>query len=535
MPFLILREENVESMVSKERARKTKQRHRQAEKGHTQPLKLLERPVIGIATAMLTWAIMFGALRTPTILNAESWITLWTDALIGLAAFIAAAMFLNILEPGIIRRNSRIALISIILILTTAAGALTLKLDQAVHGLTHNTVSLALPFILAPLLTTLLISPGTALAVGIVATLTLAIFAGQSFTLIIMGLLATTFITQAAWRTRTRSRIIRMAMLAGIIQLLPVIITNLLAMAQVQPISLIQEAAASILGAVFSALIALLVLPALEHIFNITSDISLLEFSDLGHPLLQRLALEAPGTYHHSLVVANIAQAAADAIGANSIEARVSSYFHDIGKLTKPNFFAENIHLQNNPHDDLSPSMSTLIITSHVKEGLSLAMLHKLPEPVHRAIREHHGTSVLQCFHHKAVTQQQELDFSDPNTPPKKIDDHSFRYQGPRPSTKVSGIICLADAVEAASRSLEKPTPGHIEGLVADIVRKRMDDGQLDECELSLLELSKIRRAFVFTLTNMLHGRIAYPDHENNHTESSKTNPAEPENANTTV
>jgi len=264
---------------------------------------------------------------------------------------------------------------------------------------------------------------------------------------------------------------------------------------------------------ILSAVLALLILPLLEHLFGITSDITLLEFSDLGHPLLQRLALEAPGTYHHSLVVANIAQAAAEVIGANSLEARVSAYFHDIGKLTKPNFFAENIHLQENPHDNLPPSMSTLIITSHVKEGLSLAMLHKLPEPVRRAIQEHHGTSMLQCFHHKAVSQL-ELEMGIDGAQVTRVDDHHFRYAGPRPSTRVSGIICLADAVEATSRSIEKPTPGHIENMVNEIVRKRLEDGQLDDCELSLLELSKIRRTFVFTLTTMLHGRIAYPKNE---------------------
>ncbi|HAS83835.1 MAG TPA: hypothetical protein DCS43_14470, partial [Verrucomicrobia bacterium] len=211
-------------------------------------------------------------------------------------------------------------------------------------------------------------------------------------------------------------------------------------------------------------------------------------------------------------VVANIAQAAAEAIGANSLEARVASYFHDIGKLTKPNFFAENIHLQENPHDNLAPSMSTLIITSHVKEGLSLAMLHKLPEPVRRSIREHHGTSMLQYFHHKAMIQL-ELEMGMAGNP-SRFDDHNFRYPGPRPSTRVSAIVCLADSVEAASRSLEKPTPGHIENLVNDIVCKRLNDGQLDDCELSLMDLSKIRKAFIFTMTTMLHGRIAYPKDE---------------------
>jgi putative nucleotidyltransferase with HDIG domain len=277
---------------------------------------------------------------------------------------------------------------------------------------------------------------------------------------------------------------------------------------------------ACISGAILSAIIALLILPMFEHIFAITTDITLLEFSDLGHPLLQRLALEAPGTYHHSLVVANLAQAAAEAIGANGLEARVCSYFHDIGKLTKPNFFAENIHMQHNPHDDIPPSMSTLVIIAHVKEGITLAMLNNLPKPVIRAISEHHGTSMLRFFHNKAQTQLEfEMDTGD-STP--KVDEGSFRYPGPKPSTKVSAIIGLADATEAASRSIEKTSPGHIEGLVKDIIHARIDDGQLDECDLTMKNLAKIKRTFVFTLTNMLHGRIPYPKDENKNKQSTK-------------
>lgn len=170
-------------------------------------------------------------------------------------------------------------------------------------------------------------------------------------------------------------------------------------------------AGACILGSVISALIALMILPLFETAFDVSSDITLLELSDLGHPLLQRLALEAPGTYHHSLIVANLAQAAADEIGANSLLARVASYFHDIGKIIKPNFFAENIQMQPNPHDNIPPSMSTLVISAHVKEGLSLAMLHKLPSSISKVICEHHGTSVMSFFHHKAQAQQ-ELDRS---------------------------------------------------------------------------------------------------------------------------
>ncbi len=222
--------------------------------------------------------------------------------------------------------------------------------------------------------------------------------------------------------------------------------------------------------------------------------------------------MEAPGTYHHSLILANLAQAAADDIGANSLLARVCAYFHDVGKLTKPDFFAENLNQRGNPHDDLPPSMSTLVITSHVKEGLSLAMMHKLPTPVKAVIQEHHGTSLVSCFHHKAKSQK-ESEVAGGND---RIDEGDFRYAGPRPSFKESAIICLADSVEAASRSIEKTTPGHIEQLVTAIVNSKLTDGQLDDCELSLQELTRVKRSFVFTLTNMLHGRVPYPKDDDN-------------------
>jgi hypothetical protein len=262
-------------------------------------------------------------------------------------------------------------------------------------------------------------------------------------------------------------------------------------------------------------MIVMLLIPMMEPVFGITTDVSLLELSDMGHPLLQRLAMEAPGTYHHSLIVANLAQAAATEIGANPLLARVSSYFHDIGKLTKPEFFAENIRIRENPHDDLPPSMSTLIITSHVKEGVSLAMLHKLPETVIRVIREHHGTGLISYFHHKAKKQLEfELEKGEETGGQTPINDSDFRYQGPKPSTPESVIVCLADAVEAASRTMQKVTPASIEGLVDDIITYRFEDNQLSDADLRLSDLTKIKRSFVFSLTNMLHGRVPYPTDE---------------------
>src|SRR5213082_231750 len=258
------------------------------------------------------------------------------------------------------------------------------------------------------------------------------------------------------------------------------------------------------------------VLPMLEHLFGITTDISWLEASDLNHPLLRRMTIEAPGTYHHSLVVANLAEAAAEAIGANATLCRVCSYFHDVGKLVKPEYFTENMNFERNPHDDLAPTMSALIIIAHVKEGVDLALKHRLNRQIIDIIQEHHGTSLVYYFYKRALQQQEDartggkiMKLREDDVP--EVREETFRYNGPKPQTKESAIVSLADIVESASRSLEKPTPQKIEQLVSELISQRIADGQLVECDLTLRDLNLIAERFRFTLMTMLHTRIAYP------------------------
>src|SRR5437016_5109310 len=260
------------------------------------------------------------------------------------------------------------------------------------------------------------------------------------------------------------------------------------------------------------------VIPMFEPLFQITTDISWLEASDLNHPLLRRMTIEAPGTYHHSLVVANLAEAAAEAIGANATLCRVCSYFHDVGKLVKPEYFTENMNFERNPHDDLAPTMSALIIIAHVKEGVDLALKHKLNQRVIDIIQEHHGTSLVRYFYQRALQQHEDaraggkiMKLREDDIP--EVREESFRYSGPKPQTKESAIVSLADTVESASRSLEKPTPQKIESLVNELIEERISDRQLDDCDLTLGELKVIADRFRFTLLMMLHSRIAYPRH----------------------
>src|SRR5436305_2953722 len=264
-------------------------------------------------------------------------------------------------------------------------------------------------------------------------------------------------------------------------------------------------------------------LPILENLFQITTDISWLEASDLNHPLLRRMTIEAPGTYHHRLVVANLAEAAAEAIGANATLCRVCAYFHDVGRLVKPEYFTENMSFERNPHDDLAPTMSALIIIAHVKEGVDLALTHRLNQRLIDIIQEHHGTSLVRYFYQRALQRHEDaraggkiMNIREEDIP--EVEEESFRYNGPKPQTKESAIVSLADIVESASRSLEKPTPQKIEQLVNELIEERIADGQLDECDLTLGELRVIAERFRFTLMTMLHTRIAYPKHESKFT-----------------
>lgn len=257
-----------------------------------------------------------------------------------------------------------------------------------------------------------------------------------------------------------------------------------------------------VLNGFFSAIFAYGSLPFFEQAFKITTSVRLMELANPNQPLLKRLLLEAPGTYHHSILVGNLAEAAADAVGADSMLVRVGAYYHDIGKLKRPYFFIENQLGGENPHSKLTPALSTLIITSHVKDGLSLAQESGIPPEINDFIAQHHGTSLVTYFYHKAL----ELGNHD------SIKENDFRYDAPKPQSKEAAIIMLADNVEAAVRSMNTATPGKIEGLVRRIIKERLQDGQLDESALTFKDLDLIAQAFTRILSGIFHTRIEYPE-----------------------
>jgi len=256
-----------------------------------------------------------------------------------------------------------------------------------------------------------------------------------------------------------------------------------------------------------NAMLMLLAYPMLwifERMFDITTDLTLLELSDTNRPLLKELSLKASGTFNHVLQVANLAEAAAASVRANALLTRVGALYHDVGKMIKPEYFVENQRQGSNPHDGLKPRMSALIIASHVKEGLEIGRKYRLPQEVLDFIPMHHGTTRIEYFYRRALDQQKE---ESPD-----ILESEFRYPGPKPNTRETGILMLADSVEAASRTLENPTHKRLENLIDSIVDSRRDDGQLDETNLTFAEIDVIKDAYLNVLMGIYHVSVKYPE-----------------------
>jgi putative nucleotidyltransferase with HDIG domain len=260
------------------------------------------------------------------------------------------------------------------------------------------------------------------------------------------------------------------------------------------------------LSGILASALASMLLPALESLFKITTDIRLLELSNLNAPILRRLSVEAPGTYHHSLMVATLAENAAESIGANPLLARVASYYHDVGKVLKPEYFVENQSHGSNVHEELSPSMSCLVISAHVKEGVQMAKDLGLPQRIRDMIPQHHGTRVMSYFYRKAKES-----VAGEN---KEILEADFRYPGPKPLSKEAAILMLGDSVEAASRTLTDPDPEQIREMIDRLVEAVIGDGQLDDCDITLREIQLIKESFFKILTGIFHHRIDYPGYD---------------------
>ncbi len=462
---------------------------------------------------------------------------LFGRVLLVLAMVLACSIYIRLEDLETLRSNSRLGLLALVVMINLTAVRVSYELGALPFFVEHSSAAALLPYIaptaLAPVIVALLIDAGSAVFMALLISIFTGVIYGNRLDLLVLTFLASMVAIFSARQTRKRGAIVRATTLGGVVvatfSLLIGVVDRL------PPFSVLQQMGAGLATGILTGVVVVGILPLLESLFKRTTDITLLELTDFNHPLLRRMQMEAPGTYHHSLVVAQLAENAADAIGANSLRARVCALFHDIGKMVKPEYFTENQREGINPHDSNNPSLSALIIKSHVKEGVDLAIQHRLPRVVVNVIRQHHGTSLIRYFFYRAMGAikgpgQTQPPFNrnddsnpplrDPGTPalpglePVPVSETTYRYDGPRPQFKESAIILLADSCEAASRSLAKVTPQGLGELIDKIVAGHIADGQLDESPLTFSEVTRIKSSFNFTLLNMLHSRVAYPTGE---------------------
>lgn len=362
---------------------------------------------------------------------------------------------------------------------------------------------LTIPVTLGPMLFSMVLESSLAFVGTVIISLVLGASAGNNFLLTLMAFVVGTTALFSVQKIRNRGQMFR----AIFYILLGYALVNFsYGLIHYEPFKqMIQNFAFYLLpNSVLVPTAVFLLIGIFEKFFDVTTDITLLELSDLNHPLLKKLSVEAPGTFHHSIVVGNLAEAAAKEIGANSLLARVGCYYHDIGKMQLSDYFVENQPSSVSKHETLTPNMSSLILAKHVRAGLDLADEYKLPLAVKRFIPEHHGTSIMSYFYHKALETKD----------PRDVDENDFRYPGPKPQSKETAIAMLADTVEAASRTLPNPNLQRITALVENLIEKRFQEGELDECDITLQELNKVKKAFVRVLMGIHHIRIEYPTEE---------------------
>lgn len=410
--------------------------------------------------------------------------------LIGISIMIIL-FYLSLLEPVILKNHSYMATIGLILIVILIIARFTII---------YNVSFFLVPVAAGGMLVTILFTSGTGLITALLLSLFIGFISHFNFLFLLTGLSSSVVGIYKIRGARHRTDIIKAGFWAGVTGFLVIMAWGL-----VNEVPYKDTFVDAMIGLGNGFICAFLVtgcLPFFEYFLKITTDIKLLELSDLNNPLLKSLALKAPGSFQSSIVTGTLAEAAANAIGANALLARVGAYYHDIGKIKKPAYFTENQLDVKNKHEKLSSNISGRILISHVKDGVDLARQYRLPHNIINIIQEHHGTTLVFYFYQKALEERKG----------ENIEEQNFRYPGPKPQSKEAAIVMLADSVEAASRTLTDPSPGRIENLVKKIINNKFIDYQLDECELTLKDLNKIGQSFIHHLTGILHSRVQYPD-----------------------
>ncbi|OEU61959.1 MAG: phosphohydrolase [Desulfuromonadales bacterium C00003094] len=359
------------------------------------------------------------------------------------------------------------------------------------------------PFAVGAMLVRIVLNSEVALVFSLIFAVLIGIMFGNNLYITLYALIGSLTAAHFVRHCLVRSTLYQAGLQLSLVNTLLVLSIHLMAGHGLNS-QLLYKAGFGLAGGFICAMLVTGLVPLAESLFKYTTDIKLLELANMNTPALRELMIQAPGTYHHSIIVGNLAEAAAETISANPLMARVAAYYHDIGKVRKPLYFVENIGVQENRHDKLSPSMSALILMSHVKDGVDAARANKLGEDLVDIIRQHHGTALIKFFYDKAKKQS--------SSGAQQVDECDYRYPGPKPQTREAALIMLADAVEAASRTLTDPTPARIQGMVQKIINNIFIDGQLDECELTLKDLHNIAKSFNRILSGIFHHRIDYPE-----------------------
>lgn len=381
---------------------------------------------------------------------------------------------------------------------------------------------LVIPIFMGTMLVAALLNVETAVVINCVLAISITILSKGNLKFLYMGLICGVISAFMVSKANQRSRMSMNGLLLGLINIAFIVCVDFINKSDYMTI--LTDGIVVFLNGFVSMILTIGFLPFLESAFNIVTPLKLLELSNPNHPLLKKLLIEAPGTYHHSLMVGNLAEIATEDLGGNAMLARAGAYFHDVGKLKRPDFFKEN-QLTENPHDRMAPNLSTLVITSHTKDGLDIAAKYKLPQVILDIIKQHHGTTLVAYFYHKALKGESD----------KEVKQAEYRYDGPKPQTREAAVVMLADSVEAAVRSMSDKTEAKIEVLIKKIIKDKLDDGQLDNCRLTLNDLDRVANSFMKVLSGYFHAREQYPEikeasaGENNRYNAETENAAETE------
>ena len=381
------------------------------------------------------------------------------------------------------------------LILLSVVILLTLLVARVVY--IYST--LLIPVFIAAMLISILLDLKLAIIVNLILSIAISFITKGDLGFLYMSIISGTFAAFAVYRTNQRSRLSAAGLIIAGVNILIIVCMGIINKSDIR--TLANNSLIVSLNGIVSIVFTIGMLPFFESTFNVITPLKLLELANPNQPLIKRLLMEAPGTYHHSLMVGNLAEVATEAIEGNALLARVGAYYHDIGKLRRPNFFKEN-QMSDNPHDKMTANLSTLVITSHTQDGIEMAEKLKIPQAITDIISQHHGNTLVAYFYHKAKKQEKGED----------VKQEDFRYEGPRPTSKEAAVVLLADSVEAAVRSMDDKTVGKIEGFVRKIIKDKLDDGQLDLCDLTLKDLDIIAKSFMRVFSGYFHEREEYPD-----------------------